>query len=464
MPSRLWNAAPLVFLGVTVGWAQSPARQDQGHQTVRVGQAGIQDRGEQPRQAATNGEFEAIQAEWLAARKAAAEARKADTTAQEKKQAAVAGNGPDVLAYARRFLALAEANPDGPQARDALLWIVMREQSPRLAKAAGSPWIEPSSELLRRAVDLLTRHHANDLQVARAALFLSDVSNLLPSDNRDRLFGALYEKAQDRVVKGTATLALAQYVERKARLAVILRKTTDPFPNQFTADYEKHLRGCDPEATKAEAVRLLDHVITAYGDVPFVRARGADTFVSEGGRGSRALTEADLARKVTLAQAAESRLDEMLNLAVGKPAPEIDGADFDGKPLKLSDFRGKVVVLVFWGTWCGLCMEQVPHERKLVERLKGQPFALLGVDCLDDKEVACRVMERERMTWPSWYDGAKDAGPISERYHIIGFPSIFVLDAKGIIRAKGARGVPLDRVVDSLLKEMATPAVGRGTP
>ena len=52
------------------------------------------------------------------------------------------------------------------------------------------------------------------------------------------------------------------------------------------------------------------------------------------------------------------------NLAVGKPAPEINGVDFDGKPLKLSDYRGKVVVLVFWGTWCGPCMAEVPHETR----------------------------------------------------------------------------------------------------
>ena len=54
----------------------------------------------------------------------------------------------------------------------------------------------------------------------------------------------------------------------------------------------------------------------------------------------------------------------MLNLAVGKPAPEIEGVDVDGKPLKLSDYKGKVVVLVFWGSWCGPCMAQVPHERE----------------------------------------------------------------------------------------------------
>ena len=93
-------------------------------------------------------------------------------------------------------------------------------------------------------------------------------------------------------------------------------------------------------------------------------------------------------------------------------------------------------MLVFWGSWCGPCMAQVPHERELVERLKGQPFALLGVDCEANKDTARAVMARERMTWPNWFDGAAGTGPIANRYHIRGYPSIFVLDAKGIIRGR----------------------------
>ncbi len=113
------------------------------------------------------------------------------------------------------------------------------------------------------------------------------------------------------------------------------------------------------------------------------------------------------------------RLDAMLNLAVGKPAPEIEGVDIDGKPLKLSDYRGKVVMLVFWGSWCGPCMALVPHERELaLNDSKGQPFALLGVDCEDNKDTARAVMARERMTWPNWFDGAPRSGPVAKRYHI----------------------------------------------
>ena len=130
-----------------------------------------------------------------------------------------------------------------------------------------------------------------------------------------------------------------------------------------------------------------------------------------------------LAHKKTLADVARARIDEMENLVAGKPAPAIEGIGMDGKPLKLSDYRGKVVVLVFWGTWCGPCMQEVPHERELAERYKGRPFALLGVDCDSDKVAALKVMREQGITWPNWNDGDPGEGPIATAYHVRGFPT-----------------------------------------
>ena len=89
---------------------------------------------------------------------------------------------------------------------------------------------------------------------------------------------------------------------------------------------------------------------------------------------------------------------------------------------------------------------------------------MLGVDCEPNKDTARAVMARERMTWPNWYDGAPGEGPIARRYHIRGYPSTFVIDAKGVIRGHGPEG--LDPAVDKLLEEMKTPdsAQKRSTP
>ncbi len=94
-----------------------------------------------------------------------------------------------------------------------------------------------------------------------------------------------------------------------------------------------------------------------------------------------------------------------------------------------------------------------PHERSLVKRMKDQPFALLGINSDKDLAHLRQRMVAERITWPSWWDKSTD-GPISTAWNVQGWPTIYVLDAKGIIRYKGVRGSQLDQAVDALLKEM----------
>lgn len=139
---------------------------------------------------------------------------------------------------------------------------------------------------------------------------------------------------------------------------------------------------------------------------------------------------------------------------MGKPAPEIDAEGVDGKRFKLSDYRGKIVVLIFWGTWCGPCMAEVPHEREMAEKYKDKPVALLGVDCDEDRTKALEVMKKEGITWPNWYDGEPGQGPIAKAYHIRAYPTVMVIDAEGKIRLKNGRGKDLDDFVDKLLEEM----------
>jgi thiol-disulfide isomerase/thioredoxin len=85
---------------------------------------------------------------------------------------------------------------------------------------------------------------------------------------------------------------------------------------------------------------------------------------------------------------ARLQLKELQFHAAGKPASEIDGVDLDDRPLKLSDYHGRVVLLNFWGTWCFPCMKLVPHERELAAAYRGRPFDIVGVNCDDDGETA----------------------------------------------------------------------------
>src|SRR5437588_7315440 len=95
-----------------------------------------------------------------------------------------------------------------------------------------------------------------------------------------------------------------------------------------------------------------------------------------------------------------------------------------------------------------------PHERSLVKRLEGKPFALLGINSDPDKDELKKAMEKEEITWRSWWDKTT-GGPIATTWNIHGWPTIYVLDHKGMIRYKNVRGEAMDKAVDTLLQEMA---------
>ena len=141
-------------------------------------------------------------------------------------------------------------------------------------------------------------------------------------------------------------------------------------------------------------------------------------------------------------------------LAVGKEVPEIVGEDISGKSLKLSEFRGKVVVIDFWGFWCSACVRDIPHLRGLHDRLKAHPFVLLGVNSDAVRKDLLPRLSKEKIAWRSWWDGS--GGPIARRWGTRAWPTTYVIDQKGIIRFKDVRGKALDKAVDQLIKEVAS--------
>ena len=97
----------------------------------------------------------------------------------------------------------------------------------------------------------------------------------------------------------------------------------------------------------------------------------------------------------------------------------------------------------------------IPHERSLVERLKDKPFALLGVNSDDDKDYYFAEAKANGVSWRSFWNGPKGtSGPISAKWNVSGWPTIYVIDHKGVIRFKNVRDKDMDKAVDQLLAEM----------
>jgi len=95
-----------------------------------------------------------------------------------------------------------------------------------------------------------------------------------------------------------------------------------------------------------------------------------------------------------------------------------------------------------------------PHERSLVKELKDKPFALIGINSDRDRDALKEVLKKEEITWRSWWDGGSTQGPIATKWNVHGWPTLYVLDAKGVIHYKGHNGNDMDKAVKKLLKEM----------
>jgi hypothetical protein len=94
-----------------------------------------------------------------------------------------------------------------------------------------------------------------------------------------------------------------------------------------------------------------------------------------------------------------------------------------------------------------------PHERSLVKKFKDQPFVIIGVNSDKDREKLKEVLEKEEITWRSFWNGGSTKGPISAAWNIRGWPTLYILDAKGVIRYKslGGNEAEIDKMLDELL-------------
>ncbi len=134
-----------------------------------------------------------------------------------------------------------------------------------------------------------------------------------------------------------------------------------------------------------------------------------------------------------------------------KEPVEIKGVDADGTPFKLSDYRGKVVMLDFWFKDCPWCVKMHQEDRILVERYKDKPFVLLGVNTDADLGNLRSALTEQGMTWRSWWDQKQ---LIAKEFGVDGYPTLFLIDTEGRVQKEYVGMKPADVIakdIDKLL-------------
>lgn len=304
-----------------------------------------------------------------------------------------APSGKWLRSYARLFGQMVATDATDEPARDALLFLAKYAGVPECdALLAEVPGAEPDSPTTKvDPLALLLEHHADDAMIAKM------LRSMPAGEATDTFCQSLFEKTRNPEVRAASGIRL--------------------FPSLIKAEKEAE---AEELAVAMSEDRYLDGVpITSRPNGPTARSW------------------------------AEGKLREIRLLGVGKVLPEVFGETLDGETETLSGYRGKVVVLDIWATWCGPCVAMIPHEREMAERLADQPFAILSVSTDRDKEKLAEFLEVTPMPWDHWWVGTDS--PLTKSLAISRYPTIFVLDQEGVIRYKDLKEEDLEAAVNTLL-------------
>ncbi len=144
-------------------------------------------------------------------------------------------------------------------------------------------------------------------------------------------------------------------------------------------------------------------------------------------------------------------------LTPGQLPPNITGTDLKGIDFQLQDYRGTVVVLYFTGQWCGPCRTEYPFQRLMLEIFNDDSVTLLAVNSDDDRDYALSAREDSGLHFRAWWDGYGEHhafGPIATAWDVREWPTIYVLDANGVIRYVHKHHLEVVRAAQVLLAEM----------
>jgi thiol-disulfide isomerase/thioredoxin len=144
-------------------------------------------------------------------------------------------------------------------------------------------------------------------------------------------------------------------------------------------------------------------------------------------------------------------------LAIGKPFPELTGKSIDNSAFSLSDWKGKVVLVDAWATWCGPCMREMPNVIAAYHAFHPLGLEILGISMDQDVAKLRAGLALHHIAWPQIMEPFEAKGPLAARLVITYIPTNFLIDANGVIAGIDLRGEALPAALEKLLGKPPAP-------
>lgn len=142
---------------------------------------------------------------------------------------------------------------------------------------------------------------------------------------------------------------------------------------------------------------------------------------------------------------------------LGKPLGELKFTSTKGEQIDISQYKGKVVLVDFWATWCGPCINELPNVLDTYSKYHDDGLEIIGISLDSSRERLEKFIEENNMPWPQYFDGKRWDNEISTGFGIHSIPSTFLLDGQGIVRHVNLRGSALEQAVADILGDPSQP-------